>query len=169
MPCHIPYHHSVSSSSCNHYQVSLYHHLISSSSSSSSSSSRIIIPYHHPVSSFHVHTELWGRDTCSLRRFQDGSITEAVVWESNEDNFCIGSVVEEIVNHIVKIHFPLYSAPRSVIYHLELPLVECRQHGRSLSSGDSNGVSPKQFKMLSTAAVRALDEFRVILASKLTG
>jgi len=40
---------------------------------------------------------LWGPDRITLRRFQDGSITEAVVWNANDDEKYIGSVVEEVL------------------------------------------------------------------------
>lgn len=61
--------------------------------------------------------ELWGKDKAQLRRFKDGAIVHAVVWNTLEnetdssyirfesDDKTQGSIVERIVRHILRHHF----------------------------------------------------------------
>jgi len=59
---------------------------------------------------------LWGEQFAQLRRFQDGAIVRAVVWnqggegDDNNAQFAgmdrsMGGIVEKIVQHIIKLHF----------------------------------------------------------------
>ena len=59
---------------------------------------------------------LWGEQFAQLRRFQDGAIVRAVVWnqggEGGDNNVqfagidrSMGGIVEKIVQHIIKLHF----------------------------------------------------------------
>jgi U3 small nucleolar RNA-associated protein 22 len=74
---------------------------------------------------------LWGEQHAQLRRFQDGAIVRAVVWNDTPSltesvqfsgmDRSMGGIVERIVQHIVKLHFidgKLVKAKKNVTFQL---------------------------------------------------
>ena len=76
---------------------------------------------------------LWGRERAQLRRFKDGAIVHAVVWNTIEHDLDEGfvqysgderngSIVERIIRHIVQLHFydKKYSQKKSNVVQFSL-------------------------------------------------
>ena len=104
--------------------------------------------------------DLWGGGYTEMRRFQDGSIVEALVWKSNDAEMYTGAVVAELINHIFRVHLPFFNTPSVFSNQFQEPFT-------SLSR--SYGYSNNAVKVNQLAAIKATDELRNILSSKLTG
>ena len=103
---------------------------------------------------------LWGEDHTGVRRFQDGSIVEALVWKSNDAEMHTGAVITELIRHIFRVHLPLYNTPSVFSNQFEESFAGwCR----------SFGYTPNALKTNQLAAIKTTDEFKKLLSSKMTG
>ncbi len=103
---------------------------------------------------------LWGEKKAQLRRFKDGAIVHAVVWndvENDVDKCRIqfhggdknGDIVDRIVRHIIRKHFfkqDIVASPQFALSNMA-SLVESAQQ----SNGGSTGSSDQTHKMIKSA------------------
>ena len=103
---------------------------------------------------------LWGERKAQLRRFKDGAIVHAVVWNDVENDASKGRVqfqgsekngdiVERIVRHIVRKHFykqDVNASPQFALNNM-VSLIECAQQ----SNGGSSSSSDQAHKMINSA------------------
>jgi len=116
----------------------------------------------------------WGPTRSKLRRFQDGSIIEAVVWDDGigraANSNCIPRgerIVEEVVRHILGRHVPIPSGARGENIQCKASLLEQEFLPAPGIIGDKViGTSICDSDTLSRKAVEALDFLRSILISK---
>ena len=104
--------------------------------------------------------DLWGEKKAQLRRFKDGAIVHAVVWNDVENDFRLGrihlkdsekhgDIVDRIVRHILRKHFFKEDAnfcPKFALSNMS-SLVECVQH----SNVGNNTSSDQAHKMIKLA------------------
>ena len=119
----------------------------------------------------------WGPLKSKLRRFQDGSIIEAVVWDDNKDRSsklksgCVPRgerIVEEVVRHVLGRHAPIPSGllgehlvcKASLLEQVFLP-------APGIIADDSSESASFDADTLARKAIEALDSLRSILISKL--
>jgi len=126
------------------------------------------------IKSAEVFTSLWGTDKSGVRRFKDGAIVHAVVWESSgadardivedasyvafaNDDRIQGSFVERIVRHMLKLHF-LKVECQSKSYQFELRRLV------SLIDSTSTSIRPTwNPTVLHRGAMKAFDELSEFL------
>jgi len=92
--------------------------------------------------------KFWGRKKAQLRRFKDGAIVHAVIWDGSDDNDSnlfikysgyekCGGITEQIIHHIIMLHFfdkskCMHSRHFSFIFRDMVSLID----GNSFSSGN---------------------------------
>jgi U3 small nucleolar RNA-associated protein 22 len=109
---------------------------------------------------------LWGKEIAQLRRFKDGAIVHAAVWNDHDtDNVQYeggektGGIVERMVAHIVKVHFyvPKCSLPRFALRNV-VSLVEGVAHKNTSMKNQITQSSEVAYKDV-VSAFEALSKF----------
>jgi U3 small nucleolar RNA-associated protein 22 len=122
---------------------------------------------------------LWGKTRAQLRRFKDGAIVHAVVWDSavevdenvgvqpyirfENDDKLHGGIVERIVRHILRLHFlgNPKTPPTSLEFSLRgmLSLVDGVLHGDNETSSELKRFDPLSAHRMAIKAFDSLSDF----------
>ena len=123
------------------------------------------------VTSLLSFRRFWGEEKCEIRRFQDGSIIEAVIWdeEASEKGWVPRGerIVEEILRHILSRHLPGFCGGVTGSILSKTSQLEHHFLSGNVTNGRSNFVSDasSMFKRI----VEQFDQLRRILISDLNG
>jgi U3 small nucleolar RNA-associated protein 22 len=134
-------------------------------------------PTYEQIEELQAFRELWG-SKCQLRRFQDGTIVESVVWEgyswlhrnevSGYSSMKGSLIVGEILRHILGSRFPSLCGPLGEKISSACLELDELQHENLLAGGSSNQGGRDHMEACKKV-VESLDALRTILASKITG
>jgi U3 small nucleolar RNA-associated protein 22 len=122
---------------------------------------------------------LWGKTRAQLRRFKDGAIVHAVVWDSavdpdenvgatpyvrfENDDKLYGGIVERIVRHILRLHFlgNPKTPPASLEFSLRgmLSMVDGVLHSENETSPELKRFDPLSAHRMVTKAFDSLSDF----------
>lgn len=127
----------------------------------------------------HDFASFWGKEVCKLRRFQDGGITEAVVWGndgvhvSGADCNRAEQLISDIVHHCILRFIPrdMYVNVHAISSQLE-KFLPCSSVSSTTVLQDTGVPMHQAEHSMSNCcrnAVESLDKLRLILTSKIKG